>query len=134
MQSQKQLCGRVWMNNFYFTQDMSAPKKVDEDLMREREEAWVGDAVLALYMRKLILKEQGRMDGEMFVRCTSNDFLRNIGNATSVEALIGRIYEEKGLEAAFEWMEFELLPVFRKQEKNYRNRETQLKGKRRKKK
>lgn len=122
------------MNNFYFTQDMSAPKKVDEDLMREREEAWVGDAVLALYMRKLILKEQGRMDGEMFVRCTSNDFLRNIGNATSVEALIGRIYEEKGLEAAFEWMEFELLPVFRKQEKNYRNRETQLKGKRRKKK
>lgn len=113
---------------------MAAPKKVDEELMREREEAWVGDAVLALYMRELILKEQGKMDGEMFIRCTSNDFLRNIGNATSVEALIGRIYQEKGLQAAFEWMEFELLPVFRKQEKNYRNREAQLKGKRKKKK
>lgn len=112
---------------------MAATKKVDTDLMQEREEAWVGDAVLALYMRKLILKEQGKMDGEMFVRCTSNAFLSNIGNATSVEALIGRIYTEQGLQAAFDWMEYELLPVFRLQEKNHRNRESQLKGKRRKK-
>ena len=113
---------------------MAAAKKVDEELMREREEAWVGDAVLALYMRELILKEQGRMDGEMFVRCTSNDFLRNVGNATSVEALIGRVYKEQGLQAAFDWMEFELLPVFRKQEKNYQHREAQLKSSRKKKK
>lgn len=113
---------------------MAAPKKIDADLMKEREEAWVGDAVLALYMRRLILKEQGRMDGEMFIRSTSNDFLRNIGNATSVEALIGRIYEEQGLQAAFDWMEFELLPVFRQQEKNHRNREAQRPAKRRKKK
>jgi len=91
---------------------MAATKKVDEELMREREEAWVGDAVLALYMRELILKEQGKMD----------------------EALIGRIYKEQGLQAAFDWMEFELLPVFRVQEKNYRNREAQRSGKRRKKK
>ncbi len=101
---------------------MAAPKKMDEELVKEREEAWIGDAVLALYMRKLILKEQGKMDGEMFVRCTSNAFLRNIGNATSVEALIGRIYEEQGLQAAFEWMEFQLLPVFRQQERNYQQR------------
>ena len=80
---------------------MAAPKKIDDELMREREEAWVGDAVLALFVRRLILKEQGKMDGEMFIRCTSNDFLRNIGNPTSVEALIGRIYEGEGLEAAF---------------------------------
>ena len=113
---------------------MAVPKKVDEDLMKEREEAWVGDAVLALFMRRLILAEQGRMDGEMFIRCTSNDFLRNIGNPTSVEALIGRIYEEQGLQAAFDWMEYQLLPVFRQQEKNHRNREAQRKGKRRKKK
>ncbi|MBT8043351.1 MAG: hypothetical protein KJO79_00240 [Verrucomicrobiae bacterium] len=113
---------------------MAAPKKIDPELIREREEAWIGDAVLALYMRRLILKEQGKMDGEMFVRSTSNDFLRNIGNATSVEAQIGRIYEEQGLEAAFEWMEFQLLPVFRQQEKNHRNREVQRSGKRRKKK
>lgn len=113
---------------------MAAPKKIDQDLMREREEAWVGDAVLALYMRKLILKEQGVMDGEMFVRCTSNDFLRNKGNATSVEAEIGRIYEADGLQAAFDWMERELLPIFRMQEKNHQNRLAQLPGKRRKKK
>ena len=49
---------------------MAAPKKIDENLMREREEAWVGDAVLALYMRELILKEQGKMDGEMSVSYT----------------------------------------------------------------
>ena len=112
---------------------MAAPKKIDEELMREREEAWVGDAVLALYMRRLILSEQGKMDGDMFIRCTSNDFLRNIGNPTSVEALIGRIYEEQGLDAAFEWMEYQLLPVFRQQEKNYQLREAQRPGKRQKK-
>jgi len=112
---------------------MAAPKKIDEELIREREEAWVGDAVLALYMRRLILKEQGKMDGDMFIRCTSNDFLRNIGNPTSVEALIGRLYEEQGLDAAFEWMEYQLLPVFRQQEKNYQLREAQRPGKRQKK-
>ena len=112
---------------------MAAPKKIDEALMLEREEAWVGDAVLALYMRKLILKEQGVMDGEMFVRCTSNDFLRNIGNPTSVEAQIGRVYEEFGLQQAFDWMEHQLLPVFRMQEKNHQYRIAQG-GKRKKKK
>ena len=111
---------------------MAAPKKIDEKLVQEREEAWIGDAVLALYMRKLILKEQGRMDGEMFVRCTSNDFLRNIGNATSVEALIGRIYDEEGLQAAFDWIEYQLLPVFRQQEKNHQQRLAH-RGKRKKK-
>ena len=110
---------------------MAVSKKIDTDLMQEREEAWIGDAVLALYMRKLILTEQGKMDGEMFVRCTSNDFLRNVGNATSVEALIGRIYEQDGLQAAFDWMEYQLLPVFRQQEKNHQQRVTQ-RGKRKK--
>lgn len=112
---------------------MAAPKKIDLELMREREEAWVGDAVLALYMRKLILKEQGVMDGAMFVRCTSNDFLRHMGNPTSVEARIGRIYDDEGLQAAFDWMERELLPVFRVQEKNHQHRISQQ-GKRKKKK
>jgi len=102
--------------------------------MLEREEAWIGDAVLALYMRKLILKEQGEMDGEMFIRCTSNDFLRNIGNATSVEAQIGRIYDEFGLQEAFDWIEHQLVPVFRVQEKNYQHRIAAQGGKRKKKK
>ena len=112
---------------------MAAPKKIDKDLMLEREEAWVGDAVLALYMRKLILKEQGIMDGEMFVRCTSNDFLRNIGNPTSVEAQIGRVYEEFGLQEAFDWMEHQLLPVCRMPEKNHQQRVAQQKKRRKKK-
>lgn len=102
--------------------------------MQEREEAWVGDAVLALYMRKMILKEQGKMDGEMFIRCTSNDFLRNVGNATSVEALIGRIYDESGLQVAFDWIEHTLVPIFRQQEKNYQHRLAQKTGGKRKKK
>jgi 23S rRNA maturation mini-RNase III len=112
---------------------MAAPRKIDADLLQERAEAWVGDAVLALYMRRLILREQGRMDGEMFTRCTSNDFLRNIGNPTSVEALIGRIFEEQGLDAAFAWMQQHLLPVFRQQEKNFHHREAQKPRKRSKK-
>lgn len=112
---------------------MAAPRKIDPELARERAEAWLGDAVLALYMRRLILREQGKMDGEMFIRCTSNDFLRNIGNPTSVEALIGRLYEEQGLDAAFEWMEDQLLPVFRQQEKNFYNRQAQKPCKRGKK-
>jgi len=111
---------------------MAAPKKVDEELMREREEAWVGDAVLALFMRRLILAEQGCMDGEMFIRCTSNDFLRHIGNPTSVEAQIGRVYEEFGLQEAFDWIEHQLLPVFRVQEKNHQQRMLH-RGKRKKK-
>ena len=111
---------------------MSAPKKIDQDLMQEREEAWTGDAVLALYMRKLILKEQKRMDGEMFIRCTSNDFLRNVGNATSVEALIGRIYDESGLEEAFAWIEHTLVPIFRQQEKNFQQKLSQKRGGKRK--
>ena len=70
---------------------MAAPKKKDLTLTKEREEAWVGDAVLALYVREWILKEKGEMDGGMFVRFTSNEFLKSKGNPTSVEAEIGRV-------------------------------------------
>ena len=71
---------------------MAAPKKKDPALTQEREEAWVGDAVLALYVREWILREKGEMDGEMFTRFTSNHFLKSKGNPTSVEAEIGRVY------------------------------------------
>ena len=90
----------------------------DEDMRQEREEAWVGDAVLALFARQFVLRERNSMDGEWFTHLTSNDFLSAFGNPTRVEASIGRIYKEKGLDAAFEWMEAELLPMFRKQMKN----------------
>ena len=87
----------------------------DEELRQEREEAWVGDAVLALFARQYVLRERNSMDGEWFTRLTSNDFLSAFGNPTRVEAAIGKRYLEGGLEAAFAWMHAELIPLFRKQ-------------------
>lgn len=101
---------------------MSTQKKEDPVLARLREEAWVGDAVLALFMRLRILNEDKVMDGEKFVRATSNDFLRDFGNPTEVEARIGRIYAEEGLQPAFDWMERELLPRFFQREHNHAQR------------
>jgi hypothetical protein len=92
-------------------------KEDEAELTRLREEAWVGDAVLALFVREWILRETGSLDGQMFVRFTSNDFLRCLGNPTRVEAEIGVIYTEHGLEAAFRHMESKLLPLFRQREK-----------------
>jgi hypothetical protein len=46
---------------------------------------------------------------------TSNDFLSAFGNPTSVEASIGRLYQQEGLDAAFTWMDANLVPLFRKQ-------------------
>ena len=86
-----------------------------EELRQERETAWIGDAVLAVCARQFVLRERQTMDGEWFTRLTSNDFLSAFGNPTRVEAGIGKLYLEQGLDAAFAWMEAELLPLFRKQ-------------------
>lgn len=94
-------------------------RKLD-DLRKEREAAWVGDAVLALFARQFVLKERDFMDGEWFTRLTSNEFLSAFGNPTRVEAGIGKLYLEGGLEAAFAWMEGNLVPLFRKQAANRR--------------
>ena len=68
-----------------------------EDILRqEREAAWIGDAVLALFARQFVLRERCAMDGEWFTRLTSNEFLSAFGNPTRVEAGIGRIYQEGG--------------------------------------
>jgi len=80
----------------------------------------VGDAVLALFARQFVLRERNSMDGEWFTRLTSNDFLSAFGNPTRVEASIGKLYLSGGLTAAFEWMDAELVPVFRKQTANKR--------------
>jgi len=48
---------------------------------------------------------------------TSNRFLSNFGEASEVEARVGRIYREKGLEAAFAWIEETLEPLLKKQER-----------------
>lgn len=92
----------------------------DDDLRKEREAAWVGDAVLALFARQFVLRERDSMDGEWFTRLTSNEFLSAFGNPTRVEASIGKIYLEGGLDAAFAWMEANLIPLFRKQVANKR--------------
>ena len=87
----------------------------DEELRKVREAAWVGDAVLALFARQYVLRERSAMDGEWFTRLTSNDFLSAFGNPTRVEASIGRLYLSEGLDAAFAWMDAELIPLFRRQ-------------------
>lgn len=92
----------------------------DDELRVEREAAWIGDAVLALFARGFVLRERNAMDGEWFTRLTSNEFLSAFGNPTRVEASIGKLYQEEGIDAAFAWMEATLLPVFRKQIGNKR--------------
>lgn len=87
-----------------------------EVLDQLRQDAWVGDAVLELYVRSHILKAQGRVDAEMKTRFTCNQFLNCVGNPTKVEADIGVIYQREGLQAAFEWIRLHLEPLFVKQE------------------
>ncbi len=82
--------------------------KAEEE--RLRIEAWVGDAILALYVREWILEEEGAINGKLFVEFTSNDFLRRTGNPTGVEAQIGKIFKSDGLEAAYAWIEHHLRP------------------------
>ena len=85
------------------------------------EEAWIGDSVLNLFARKRILRDIGVLDSARFERMTANRFLSAFGDASEVEARIGRVYEEKGIEAAFDWIESNLMPLFEKQEEK-RNR------------
>ncbi|MEM9161214.1 MAG: ribonuclease III domain-containing protein [Verrucomicrobiota bacterium] len=84
----------------------------------KRTKAWVGDAVLALYSREWILEQtdiQSEERAEVFVSMTSNKFLACLGEPTAMEAEIGVVYENEGLEAAFAFIEEKFLPVFKKQ-------------------
>jgi hypothetical protein len=76
----------------------------NEALKIEREAAWIGDAVLALYARQFVLDERKCMDGVWFTHLTSNEFLSSFGNPTS-----------EGLAAAHAYIEKEFVPLFRKQ-------------------
>ena len=88
-----------------------------DDTKIEQELAWIGDAVLGLFARNWILEKERKMDAEMFTRMTSNIFLNGFGNPTKVEAEIGLIFNNEGLEKAFNHIEKFLLPLFLKQEK-----------------
>jgi dsRNA-specific ribonuclease len=84
------------------------------------KEAWIGDAVLALYARLKILREDGVTDGGKAERLTSNQFLAGFGEPSEVEAQIGQVYLADGLQPAFAWIEATLTPVFERREANRR--------------
>lgn len=95
------------------------------DKITERDDSWVGDAVLGLCAREWIIvheREWGRPRHELFRDLTSNTFLASVGRPTEVEARLGRIYREEGLEAVRRWFEETLVPVFVRQERNRQRR------------
>lgn len=95
--------------------------KPADAICQEREEAWIGDAVLTLFARGWILRNLRRMDPEMFTAMTSNQFLSTIGNPTRIESRIGRRFTEEGLDAAFAFIEAGILPQFLAQTKKKRS-------------
>jgi len=102
------------------------PAQRQAELDQLQREAWIGDAVLGLWAREWILEKEGLLDGEMFIRMTSNEFLQAFGKPTAVEAEIGRCYAAEGVEAAIHLLQNKFLPVFLQQEKNFQNRQRQL--------
>ena len=88
------------------------------------KDAWIGDAVLTLYARRRILTEENRIDAGRIVQMTSNQFLCAFGDATETEALIGAVYERSGLDAAFAWIETNLMPIYERQQANRQRRTT----------
>jgi hypothetical protein len=87
-----------------------------------RDEAWVGDAVLALYVRLWLLRHapEKMSDADrqqLFELFVSNQFLSSFGEPSEVEAAIGRIFEREGLTAAFGHIEKSFLTAFCKRAK-----------------
>ncbi len=89
---------------------------MSQPLAQLQSDAWLGDAVLELYARSWVLREHGKVDAETKTRFTCNQFLNCTGNPTQVEAQIGAVYREHGLDAAFTWIREKLEPLFLKQE------------------
>ncbi len=89
-----------------------------DSIKTEREEAWIGDAVLSLYARRWILRELGCMDAGAFADMTSNHFLSTVGRPTAVEARIGRAFNTGGLAEAERIITEELLPLYVRQRRN----------------
>lgn len=93
--------------------DFMARKANREQVLKD---AWIGDAVLSLYARRKILREDGITDGPKAERMTSNQFLSALGEPSEVEAELGRTFERGGLDAAYQWIDSRLIPVFERQE------------------
>jgi dsRNA-specific ribonuclease len=81
-----------------------------------RNDAWIGDAVLALFVRSWLLRtdqgENSKDRNRLFELWVSNQFLSSFGEPTSVEAAIGRAYASGGLTEAFTFIEENLLNRF----------------------
>jgi len=81
-----------------------------------RNDAWIGDAVLALFARSWLLQigqaETSKDRARLFELWVSNQFLSSFGEPTSIEAAIGRTYVSGGLDAAFAFIEENLLNRF----------------------
>lgn len=80
-----------------------------------RNDAWIGDAVLTLFVRDWLLTglNEASVDrNALHQHFTSNQFLASFGEPTLVEAEIGRIYLANGLEAAFHHIQTRLLDTF----------------------
>jgi hypothetical protein len=88
----------------------------DETIRAVQADAWLGDAVLELYVRSWVLGKRGAVDADLKTRYTCNQFLNCFGEPTRVEAQIGVVYREQGLDAAFRWIRENLEPLFIKQE------------------
>jgi hypothetical protein len=90
---------------------------VVDEIEQLREEAWIGDAVLALFVRDWLLTATGRETSlaeraALFELFASNRFLSNFGEPTRVEAEIGRVYQSDGLSGAFAFIEEKFLNRF----------------------
>ena len=82
-----------------------------------REEAWIGDAVLALFVRDWLLTVKSSdtslaQRAALFELFVSNQFLSTFGEPTRVEAEIGRHYQSEGLSATFAFIEAKFLERF----------------------
>jgi dsRNA-specific ribonuclease len=88
-----------------------------DEIEQLREQAWVGDAVLALFVRDWLLTATCRetsfaQRAALFELFTSNQFLSSFGEPTRVEAEIGRLYQTRGLTEAFAFIEEKFLGRF----------------------
>lgn len=82
------------------------------------ELAWLGDAVLGLYAREIILSKKSEsfhIYTEKFQKITSNEFLLRLGKPTEVEAKIGEIFKKDGIDKAYKWLDKNLLPHIQKE-------------------
>ncbi len=85
-------------------------------IKQEREEAWIGDAVLLIYARMRVMRECGTINSQAEQQLTGNRFLNSFGEPTSTEAAIGRRFLAEGLDSALVWIKENLEPVYAMQE------------------